>query len=105
MKIYSITITPEAKTNFRQLVNYLLYAKKNSQEADNLINDYDLTIISLAKIAGSIREPDSDILKRRNLKRLNFRKMNYFLLFKIEGETVTVTNIFHGSEDFESKLS
>ena len=104
MKIYSITITPEAKTNFRQLVNYLLYAKKNSQEADNLINDYDLTIISLAKIAVSIREPDSDILKRRNLKRLNFHKHDYYLLFKIEEDKVKVTNIFHGWEDVEEKL-
>lgn len=105
MKEYSVIITPEAKNNLRRLVNYLIYAKKNSQAADNLICDYDLTIVSLSKIAASIREPDSEILKRKNLKRLNFRKMNYFLLFRIDDNTVTVTNIFHAAEDFESKLS
>ncbi|MBQ6481363.1 MAG: hypothetical protein IJI45_09620 [Anaerolineaceae bacterium] len=59
----------------------------------------------LSDIAGSIREPDSEVLKARNLKRLNFGKHDYFLLFRIEGSKVIVTNIFHAAEDFESKLS
>lgn len=29
---------------------------------------------------------------------------NYFMLFRIRDDRVEITNIFHGSEDFENKL-
>lgn len=105
MKHFEVTILSDAQRDFRRCVNYLLYVKKNRQAALNLKEDLKITILRLSDIAGSLRIADSEVLKSRNLKRLNFGKHNYFLLFRIEGNKAIVTNIFHCSEDFESKLS
>lgn len=51
-----------------------------------------------------MREPDSDKLRERGLKRINFRAHNYFMLFRIRDDRVEIIDIFHGSEDFENKL-
>lgn len=61
-------------------------------------------IKKLEIVAGSLRNPDSEILKFRGLKRINFLRHDYFLLYRIEEDQVFVTNIFHSSEDFENKL-
>lgn len=105
MKQYKVIVQIDARSDFRRCVNYLLYKKRNRQAAESLIRDFDETVDTLSHIAGSIREPDSEVLKTRNLKRLNFGKHDYFLLFRIDGSKAIVTNIFHGTEDFESKLS
>lgn len=68
------------------------------------MQDYRETRESLSRIAGSIKEADSEKLRERNLKRINFRRHDYFLLFRIDGEVATVTNVFHFLEDYENKL-
>lgn len=51
-----------------------------------------------------IRDPDSEKLKQRGLKRINFVKHNYFFLFRVKGNTVEIAAMFHRLEDYESKL-
>lgn len=104
MKKYKVVVTPEAYANFRRILAYLSRNKKNKQAAGNVMRDYQKTKKILSDIAGSIREPESEALKSRNLKRLNFGNHDYFLLFRIDGDKAIVTNIFHASEDFELKL-
>ena len=105
MKHFEIIILSDAQNDFRRCINYLLYVKKNRQAALNLKKDFEKTILRLSNIAGTLKIPESEVLKSRNLKRLNFGKHYYFLLFRIEGDKAIVTNIFHAAEDFESKLS
>ena len=61
---------------------------------------------SLSKVASTLAEPDSEKLKARGLRRINFKRHNYFLLYYIGlDDIVYITNIFHGLEDYESKLT
>ena len=105
MKRYVIQVTEKADRDLDRCVNYLLHAKKNRQAAKNLLSDYRKTLDRLSNVAGSLKIPESEALRSRNLKRLNFGKHDYFLLFRIDGEKAIVTNIFHAAEDFELKLS
>ena len=77
---------------------------KNPQAVQSVYNDYKLTRKVSEEAAETIREPDSVELKKRDLKRINFRTHNYFMLFRIRDNRVEITNTFHGSEDFENKL-
>ena len=83
---------------------YLRDRLKNPQAVQSVYNDYKLTRRALAELAETIREPDSVELKKRELKPINFRTHNYFMLFRARDDRVEITNIFHGSEDFENKL-
>jgi plasmid stabilization system protein ParE len=101
---YKVVISDEALSDLRRYVGYLIYVKKNPQAASNILDDYDETIAALAAAAGSMKPCESPNMRSRRLRRINFRRHNYFLLYQLEGQTAYVTNVFHGMEDADNKL-
>ena len=69
-----------------------------------MILDFRETRKQLQNVAGSLQDPESDALRQRNLKRINFIHHNYFLLFRVVDQMVYVTDMFHCLEDYENKL-
>mgnify|MGYP002870099113 CR=1 FL=1 len=104
MKAYKVVISIDAKTSLKKYIRYLREVKLSPQAARNVLDDFTATRIMLSQVAGSLQEPESEKLKARSLKRINFQKHNYFMLYKVEGEMAIITNIFHGLEDYEGKL-
>ena len=105
MKQYKVIVTPDAEEDLESYVAYLRQVKKNPQAVKNVLKDFRETKISLGKTAGSIKDPESEALLKRGLKRMNFQKHNYFVLFYIgTDDIVYITDVFHGLEDFERKL-
>lgn len=104
MKKYKAVITIQAQVDLRGKLAYIRNHLKNPQAVQSVYNDYKLTRNTLEEAADTVREPDSMELKKRELKRINFRTHNYFMLFRIRDDRVEITNIFHSSEDFENKL-
>ena len=104
MKKYRVVITPKAQADLKGKLAYIRDRLKNPQAVQSVYNDYKQTRKALEEMAETIREPDSDELRKRKLKRINFRSHNYFMLFRIRDDRVEITNIFHGTEDFENKL-
>ncbi len=105
MKQYKVIVTPDAEEDLRRYVAYLHDVKKNPQAVKNVLEDFRDTKKSLQNVAGRLKEPDSEKLKERGLKRMNFLRHNYFVLFYIgDDDKVYITDVFHGLEDYESKL-
>ena len=104
MKKYRAVITKQAQADLREKLSYIRDHLRNLQAVQNVYTDYKQTRKALEDVAGTIREPESEKLRERDLKRINFRTHNYFMLFRIRDNRVEITNIFHGSEDFENKL-
>lgn len=104
MKRYRVVLTKQARDDLRRKLAYIRDHLKNPQAVQGVYDDYRRTAVALAEVAGTVREPDSDKLRERGLKRINFRAHNYFMLFRIRDDRVEIIDIFHGSEDFENKL-
>ena len=104
MKKYRVVATKQAQRDLRQKLAYIRDHLKNPQAVQSVYSNYKKTRVVLAENAGSIHESESEKLKERDLKRINFRTHNYFMLFRIVGNRAEITNIFHGSEDHENKL-
>ena len=105
MKHYKVIVTPDAEGDLQAYIAYLRHVKKNPQAVKNVLKDFRETKENLGRVAGSLGEPYSDELRKRGLKRINFLKHNYFALFYIGADdTVYITNIFHGLENFEDKI-
>ncbi len=104
MRTYNIIVTPEAEDDLRKYLKYLRDVKKNPQAVLSVMNDFVETKDQLSRVAGSIKEPENERLRYLGLKRINFIHHNYFLLYCIDGDNAFITNVFHGLEDFESKL-
>ena len=105
MKRFRVIVTPDAESELRKYLAYLRRVKKNPQAAKNVLEDFRETKKILSSVAKSLSDPDSEKLRERGLKRINFGRHNYFLLYYIdENEVVFVTDVFHGLESFEEKL-
>ena len=104
MKTYHVFITDDAKADLRRYTDYLKKIKNSPQAAKNIASDFRETRKKLENVAGILTEPASDVLKSKGLKRINFLKHDYFMLYRIEGKNAFITNIFHALEDFENKL-
>lgn len=101
---YKIIITEDVEEDLDRFVRYLLLEKKNEQAAGNLLDDFEATISSLSRAAGSLNLCGNNHLKELGYRRINFLAHRYFLLYRIEGNTVFVDKIFHELQDYEKKM-
>lgn len=104
MKSYKVVVTINAQEDIKRYLRYIRNVKKNPQAAKSILDDYIATRMHLSTCAAMLADPDSEILKQRKLKRMNFLKHDYFILYMIEDDKAVITNIFHSLEDHESKL-
>ena len=104
MNTYTVKNTPLTEKKLDKYVGYLYSVKKSAQAANALLKDFVETRKRLETTAGMIKDPDDENLVKRNLKRINFRRHNYFLLFRIQEDTVQIITMFHGSENYSEKL-
>ncbi|MCR5404207.1 MAG: type II toxin-antitoxin system RelE/ParE family toxin [Butyrivibrio sp.] len=101
---YRVVITSDAEADLDGFLRYLLLEKKSGQAAANMLNDFEATKITLSKVAGSLKLCDNPRLKELGYRRMNFMSHRYFMLYRIEGDTVIVDNIFHELQDYENKI-
>lgn len=101
---YEIIVTETAENSFDEVVQYLIYVKKNKQAARNLINDFERTKNRLCQVAESLRYCENETLKKLGYRRINFVDHRYFMLYRVEGKTVFIDQIFHELQDFEDKI-
>ena len=104
MKTYSVIVEPEAQKQMRRHLSYIKNKLKNPQATDSVYRDFLASVGKLSTIAGSIKEPEDEALIKRGLKRKNFDRHEYFVLFKVDGDKAKVTNVFHFRENFIAKL-
>lgn len=101
---YKIVIMQDAEEDLDRFVRYLLLEKKSEQAARNLLDDFEETKVRLSCVAGSLKECENPYLKEIGYKRIDFLAHRYFMLYRIEGDTVFIDNIFHELQDFENKM-
>ena len=101
---YKIFITKDAEEDLDRYVRYLLFEKKNEQDAGNLLDDFEATKNSLSRVAGSLKVCDNPHLKELGYRRINFLAHRYFMLYRIAEDVVFVDSIFHELQDYENKM-
>ena len=104
MNNYKVVISSRAKKDIKRALDYLNKVKFSPIAAQNVLRDFEETIEKLSYLADSYRIPESELLGKRGLRKVGFLNHDYLLIYKIEGNTVFVTNVFHAREDFENKL-
>ena len=102
---YRVVMMESAEEDLDRFVTYLLFEKKSKQAAGNLLNDFEATKVSLSRVAGSLKLCDNPKLKELGYRRINFLSHRYFMLYRIEDNTVFVDNIFHELQDYEDKMN
>lgn len=101
---YNIVLTKNAEDDLDQFIQYLVVQKENVQAAKNVLDDFDSTIKVLKHIAGSLKLCEHPRLNQSGYRRINFLHHRYFMLFRIEDNTVIVDAVFHELQDYENRM-
>lgn len=101
---YKVVVTKDAEEDLERFIQYLIVEKKSIQAAENVLDDYDATIESLAHVAGSLKLCDNPKLRELEYHRIHFLNHRYCMLYRIIDHVVVVDNIFHELQDYENKL-
>ena len=102
--IYKVKVTVNAEEDLDRIVSYLLFEKKNSQAARNLLLDFEKTVEKLSYSAGSIALCSNSYLNRNGYRRIGLQHYRYFLLYRIKEDTVVIDKMFHELQDYENKM-
>ena len=102
---YKVVLMKDAEEDLDRFIAYLLFEKKSEQAARNLLNDFDATKTSLSNVAASLKLCDNPKLRALGYRRIHFLSHRYFMLYRIEKDTVYVDNIFHELQDYENKMN
>lgn len=104
MSHYRVEVTDDAKADLDEFVTYLLLVKKSEQAADSLLDDFLDAVGELEDVAGSLKLDDDKDLAALGYHRIHLKKHRYYLLYRIEGQTVVVDNMFHDLQDYKNHM-
>ena len=99
---YKGVVTVDAEEDLNNYIRYLLIVKKNEQAAKNVLDDFEATVQSLKRVAGSLKLCDNPRLRKLGYRRINFLSHRYFMMYRIDEDVVFVDNIFHELQDYEN---
>lgn len=101
---YDVVLTVQAQTDFREIINYLVYELQNQQAAASVTDDFDDTVARLSHVAGSLKLCDDSVLRTRGYRTIHFRKHKYLMVYTIDGDRAYVEGIYHDLQDYEGIL-
>ena len=101
---YKVVLTSQAKTHFREIINYLFYELENPQAATNVADDFDETVELLSSVAASLNLCDDESLRMKEYRTIHFRRHKYLMVYSIDGSTAYVEGIYHDLQDYENIL-
>lgn len=95
---YNVVETDEIKKNLNEALDYIELVLASPSGAASLAHAYISIIETLATFPNAY-----PVSNEPRLKRLGYRKAlaaNYIVLYKVVGNTVYLTNLFHQSQDY-----
>ena len=95
-------VTEDVQNDLDNFVYYLLVEKLNEQAAKAVLDDYDETIDELEKVAGSLKPSDDSELSE--YRKIRLRRHDYYLLYRLEGDTAVVDRMFHDLQDLDEAM-
>lgn len=102
MREYEVIVTSDVENDLDNFVYYLLVEKLNEQAANALLDDYDETIDELKDVAGALKPLDD--LDLTEYRKIRLRRHDYYLLYRLDGNTAIVDRMFHDLQDLDKTM-
>ena len=99
---YRVVITPRAKRSLNRYIHYTKYSLKNPQAALLIAEDARITKYRLSKIADVLAICDHPVLSKYGYRKIPFRNHDFFMIYRIDGSTAIVEEMYHELQDYES---
>ena len=102
---YKVVITERAKQSLSRYIRYTAVILKNREAAISIRDDAKDTKERLSRIADVLPICYDLELAKLGYRKISFRNYDFFMLYRIEGNTVFVDNMYHELQDYESTIT
>lgn len=99
---FKVIILPLAKQNLKRYIRYTAIVLQNKQAATSIRDDARDTKKQLSKIADILPLCPDPVLAKLGYRKISFRKHDFFMIYRIDGNTVVVESMYHTLQDYES---
>lgn len=101
---FEIIFTRSANTHIDRILAYIMNKLMNPQAARAVAEDLDHAWDVLESMASSFHYCTDPYLAAKGYRKLALEKHDYVIIYKVEGNTVTVHGVFHMKENYRNKL-
>lgn len=102
---FEVIFSEQAEQNLDRIINYCLYKLKNTQAAMNILSDAEDTLKRLSNVADSLKLCENTRLHDLGYRKIHFKRHNYFMLYRIEGNKAYVDAVYHDLQDYENIIN
>ena len=99
---YKVVITPVAEHHLEMYVSYTLFQFRYKQYARDIMKDARATKRRLTKEASVLPLCTNEELARFGYRKIYFSKHDYFMVYRINGNTAVVEAMYHELQDYEN---
>ena len=98
---YKVVITKPAKHQLDMYVGYTANTLKNKQAAKAIMSDASTTKKRLSLVADKLAFCDNAVLRQHGYRRILFKKHDFFMVYRIDGNRAIVDAMYHELQDYE----
>ncbi|MCD7761805.1 MAG: type II toxin-antitoxin system RelE/ParE family toxin [Lachnospiraceae bacterium] len=102
MVLYDVVMTKNAELQLQQYVDYVFYTLFNDTAAKSILEDARETQKTLSEVAASLQYCSHPELRKREIRVIMFRRHQYVMLYRIEGNIAFIEAVYHQKQDYEN---
>ena len=101
---YKLIISERAEEHINSIVGYVAVELANPTAAKAILSDIEKAYGKLEYMAESLAFCQDFYLQQKGYRKYMLENHNYVILYKVEGDEIRISGVFHMREDYSSKL-
>ena len=105
MKTWRVEVTPGVEERLTAILEYISRDPLHNPDAAlSVYLDFESTVRQIGLMGDRIPVGSHPIMRERQLRRINFERHRYYLIYRLNGEAAQVVRIGHFLEDADGVL-
>lgn len=101
---YKLVISERAERHIDNIIDYVVNTLKNPGAARAILSDIEEVYDKLEYMADSLGYCNDYYLAERGYRKIILSSHNYLIIYRIEGDEVRISGVFHIREEYAQKL-
>ncbi len=101
---FNLIITERAQEQIDSIIEYVMLRLSNPLAASAILDDIDYAYDMLERTANSFGLSNDPYLAAKGYHTLILKKHDYVILYRIDGENVIISGVFHMLENYKERF-
>ena len=101
---YKLIISERAESHIDNIIDYVVNTLKNPGAAKAILSDIEEAYDKLEYMADVLSYCNDQYLAKRGYRKIILSSLDYLIIYRIEGDEVLISGVFHMREEYANKL-